>query len=400
MLKPYSELRVMVVDDSRSIRELLSAILQELGVGRVIEAQEGAEALRLLDAEPGGIDMLFCDLAMPGMDGVQTLRALGERRMHSPIALLSGLDARLLRSVGDMALQLGLNLAGLMGKPFDLYTVKSLLDQAVDTRLARAQPEQALMEPAEIDRAMDEGRLYVRYQPKIGLASGRVTGVEALARIRDPHRGMVGPTYFVPVAEQDAARISRLTVLVLQQALAQTAAWRAKGLSLDLAVNFSTVGIDRLDLPELLAKETAQVGLEHHLLTVEITETRAINSAAVLDTVARLRLQDFRLSIDDFGTGDSGLQRLCTLPFTELKIDRSFVHNASRQAHARAVLQSSIELARRLDLEVVAEGVEQMSDWRLLERLGCGKAQGFLAAKPMPGELMFGFSNAWNLAAA
>lgn len=400
MLKPYSELRVMVVDDSRSIRELLSAMLQELGVGRVIEAQEGAEALRLLDAELAGIDMLFCDLAMPGLDGVQTLRALGVRKLRSPIALLSGLDSRLLRSVGDMALKLGLNLAGLMGKPFDMHMVKSMLDQAIDVRLARSQPEPRMLRPEEIDRAMDEGRLHVHYQPKIGLADGQVTGVEALARIRDPRRGMVGPTCFVPIAEASPDRISRLTRQMLRQALAQTAAWRAKGLSLDLAVNFSTVGIDQLDLPELLAQEVADAGLSNHLLTVEITETRAINSAAVLDTVSRLRLQDFRLSIDDFGTGDSGLQRLCMLPFTELKIDRSFVHGASQEPHARAVLQSSIELARRLDLDVVAEGVEQMSDWRLLEKLGCGKAQGFLAAKPMAGELMFGFSNAWNMAAA
>lgn len=394
----YSALTVLIVDDSRCIRDVLREMLRELGVGLILEAHEGAQAIARCAESPTPVDLVFCDMAMPGLDGVQTLRAMAVAHPEIAVVPLSGRGSRLLASVTRLAEQIGLRVVAALSKPFTMEMIEQVLADTVRTRGEHLHGKPRAMSAEAIDRAIAERRVEVYYQPKISLADGSIAGVEALARIRDTEVGIIDPSAFIEVAEQDPERIERLTMEVIRQSIEQTGFWRRSGLGLKVAINLSTQAIHGVDLPDAISAIVSGAGLSNDCVTMEITESRVIHRPDVLDTITRFRLRDFGLAIDDFGTGESGLQRLKGLPFTELKIDRGFVAGVANDADARAILETSLELGHRLDMRVVAEGVERKRDWRVLEDLGCDEIQGYLAARPMPAQAIPDFVGAWNIA--
>jgi EAL domain-containing protein (putative c-di-GMP-specific phosphodiesterase class I) len=397
--RPKQELTALVVDDTRSVRQALRAMLQNQGVRRVLEAEDGSEVFRILDKASRRIDLIFCDLAMPGIDGVETLRGIAARHSSAAIVLLSGLDPKLLRTVSRMAEQLGLQVLGRMGKPFTERDVATILD---DFRRASAPSRHTgtiNVTPEELKAALDADAIEVHYQPKIELNSGAFIGVEALARMRHPAYGLIDPDTFIPVAESGGL-ITPLTMVVLEKSIAQAGAWVAAGLDLGVAINLSTLAIRHLDLPERIAQLASAAKLPNDSITLELTESRVGGGVEMLHIVSRFRLHDFRLSVDDFGTGHSGLERLKHLPFTELKIDKAFVQGAARDGDLRSILETSIQLGRRLRMNVVAEGVERWDDWQLLQDLGCDIAQGFLAARPVAAARIPVWAERWSGAPA
>jgi EAL domain-containing protein (putative c-di-GMP-specific phosphodiesterase class I)/CheY-like chemotaxis protein len=395
MRNPHAELTAMLIDDSRSIREVLAAMLQNQGVGRVLQAEDGVSAFQALEASERPVDLLFCDLAMPGVDGVETLRGLATRRVEAGIVLLSGLDPKLMATVADMAEQLGLRVLGTLRKPFSEAQIAAMLDRYWRMRQPSRRRPSLMLTLEELDEALDDNRIDVYYQPKIRLNDGALAGVEALARMHHPAYGVIEPDAFIPLAEGSSQRITRLTLSVLKQAIGQAGAWRRQGLDLGMAINMSTLAIRRLDLPDIVCDLAAQARVPHDTITLELTESQVMGSAEILHIVSRFRLRDFRLAIDDYGTGHSSLQRLKRLPFTELKIDRSFVHGAAGDADLRSILESSIDLGRRLRMDVVAEGVETWADWHLLEGMGCDSAQGYVAARPVAAAGIPLFAQRW-----
>lgn len=386
---------VLVIDDSAAIRRLLEAVLRDLGVARICTAADGREAFECLDHSPAPFDLVFCDLDMPGIDGVETLRGLASRQTAGAVVLLSGVDAKLRATVADMAEQFGLRVLGALGKPFDPAAIARLLGLLPQAQRDHPVPAYSLS-PTEIEQALEQRRIEIHYQPKIALHNGAMTGVEALARLRHPTYGLLPPAAFIPVAEAAPELITRLTLQVLEIAIAQAGRWRAAGLALNMAVNLSTQATRCLELPERVSAMTAAAGIGNADLTLELTESRLQASAEILHIISRLRLRGVRLALDDYGTGHSSLTRLKRLPFTELKLDRSFVHGAATDPDLRAILASSVELGRRLHMQVVAEGVEHWEDWRLLEDLGCDTAQGYLVSRPLPAERIPAFANRWQ----
>jgi EAL domain-containing protein (putative c-di-GMP-specific phosphodiesterase class I) len=348
----------------------------------VLQAEDGVSAFQVLEASERPVDLLFCDLAMPGVDGVETLRGLATRHIEAGVVLLSGLDPKLMATVADMAEQLGLRMLGVLRKPFSEAQIAAMIDRYWRMRQPPRRRPSLMVTLEELDEAMDEQRIDVYYQPKIRLSDGVLSGVEALARMHHPAYGVIDPDAFIPLAEESSSRITRLTLSVLRQAIAQAGEWRRKGLDLGMSINMSALAIRRLDLPDIVSDLAAQAGVPNDSITLELTESQVMQSAEILHIVSRFRLRDFKLAIDDYGTGHSSLQRLQRLPFTELKIDRSFVHGASSDADMRSILETSIDLGRRLRMEVVAEGVENM---------GCDVAQGYVAARPIaaPGIPLF-----------
>ena len=237
---------------------------------------------------------------------------------------------------------------------------------------------------AEIAGAIARGEIGVHYQPKVDMRTGIVRGVEALARWHRPDHGFVRPDQFIALAEREGL-IHELTLAVMEQALAQAAQWNARGLKLSIAINLSPRLLDRTALVEEVLGLVLQHGLQAEQIVLEITETSLVDCmGAALGVLARLRLKGFGLSIDDYGTGFSSMQQLARIPFTELKIDRTFVHGAHQRTNLRVILQSALDMARQLGLVTVAEGVETLEDWRLLQECGCSVGQGYLIAKPMP----------------
>jgi diguanylate cyclase (GGDEF)-like protein len=234
--------------------------------------------------------------------------------------------------------------------------------------------------------AINEGQITLYYQPKADLRTGRIVGVEALARWNHPEFGIVGPSEFVPIAEQTGL-ITPLTSFVLDAALRQIKEWRDSGLELGVAVNLSARSfLDThlaVEIPRLLAKWD----VDAEQLELEITESMLMTDPARAEaTLDRLSQIGLTLSVDDFGTGYSSLANLKRLPVDVIKIDKSFVMEMAVDASDAAIVRSTIELAHNLGLRVVAEGVESEDAWRHLEALGCDYAQGFYLSRPLPAD--------------
>jgi diguanylate cyclase (GGDEF)-like protein len=236
---------------------------------------------------------------------------------------------------------------------------------------------------AELRRAIEADELVLHYQPKVALRTGEVIGVEALVRWEHPTRGLLPPDQFVPLAERTGA-VSDLTRWVVDAALAQHRTWRDEGVDLPVAVNLAAANIVDVTLPDAIAGLLERHGVAGDRLECEISEHTVmadpLRAAEVLD---RLRGLGVRLSLDDFGTGHSSLAYLKRLPLDEVKIDRSFVSGMAEDENDAVIVRSTIDLARNLGLQVVAEGVESAEILAGLESLRCDIAQGFHLSRPL-----------------
>ncbi|PHV13056.1 diguanylate cyclase [Chitinimonas sp. BJB300] len=383
-----SELSVMVVEDSAVQRIHAIDLLANLGITRVFEAENGCQALEVLKG-CGKLDILMTDLEMPDMDGVELIRHIAESQQVHSLIVVSSRETSILSTVETMAHEHGLLVLGIAQKPLSYDNLVNLLDKFQPAALAEKEGagEQAYRFSAdELNQAIRNKQLLLHYQPKVTTHSGVMRGVEALVRWQHPELGLLAPARFIAFAE-DNGLISELTDWVLENALKQLRDWHARGMTISAAVNLSALSLSTPDLADRIAVVTNRIGIEPKYLVLEITETAVMSDLALaLGTLARLRLKGFGLSIDDFGTGFSSMQQLSRIPFTELKIDRSLVHGASEKPHLHVMLQSTIEMGKKLHLTTVAEGVENPSDWQLIRLLGCDVAQGFYVSKPMPGD--------------
>lgn len=386
---------LLIVDDSAVQRAHAVALNRELGIPLIYEAASGHEALELLRMLVLPPDLLIVDLEMPGMDGVELIQQLHQRQIMIPLIVASGRESVLIHAVEMMARNLGLPVLAGLQKPLLAAPLQDALQRFDQLGRAATTPSSGPAAAAvpsfsrgDLAAAIACGEIGVHYQPKVDMRTGLVRGVEALARWHRHGSGFVRPDHFVALAEQEGL-IHALTVAVMTQALAQAAEWNRRGLKLSMAVNLSQRLLDRPSLVEEVGALVEKHGLKPEQLVLEITEsTLADRMGTALGLLARLRLKGFGLSIDDYGTGFSSMQQLARIPFTELKIDRSFVHGAHQRTNLRVILQSAIEMARQLDMVTVAEGVETIEDWRLLQSSGCSIGQGYLIAKPMPASEM------------
>jgi EAL domain-containing protein (putative c-di-GMP-specific phosphodiesterase class I) len=236
--------------------------------------------------------------------------------------------------------------------------------------------------------AIADGEIVLFFQPKAELTTGKIVGVEALARWQHPRLGLIGPSEFVPIAEQTGL-IGPLTSHVLEQALRQVRRWSEQGEELSVAVNLSARSFLDAQLAVEIPRLLEATGVDARLLELEITESMLmIDPARAKATLERLSAIGLSLSVDDFGTGYSSLANLKRLPVDGIKIDKSFVIDMPHDASDAAIVRSTIDLAHNLGLRVVAEGVESQEAWRRLEDLGCDLAQGFHVSRPVPAEAM------------
>ena len=377
---------VLIVDDSGVQRGIGVALCRELRIPQVHEAGNGLEALALLDKLPAPPALLIVDLEMPSMDGPELLSVLGGRGIRAPIILASSRERALMNSVQDMGTALGLRILGALQKPLTLASLAALLQNKLHTAVEKKGPAQhRTVDPESLRAALARGDISVHYHPQVEIDTGRMRGVEALARWHDAQLGWIPPDAFIPVAEQHGL-IRDLTLHVMDEAMRQTALWNRHGLDLSIAINLSPVLLERGDLVQDISDLQQQHQLRAEQIVLEVTETSLLRDLAIaLGVLTRLRLRGFRLSLDDYGTGFSSMQQLARIPFTELKIDRAFVHGAHERDSLQVILRSALEMASQLGIETVAEGVESLQDWRLLRQYGCKLAQGWLLAKAMPG---------------
>jgi diguanylate cyclase (GGDEF)-like protein len=237
----------------------------------------------------------------------------------------------------------------------------------------------------ELRHAIAMNELVLHYQPKIVAGTDVVSGVEALVRWQHPTLGLLYPDRFIPLVEQTDL-IDELTDWVLRRALAELTSLSPRCETLQMSVNVSTRNLGRPEFASQVAQHLADVGVDPARLTIEVTETALMadpeRSVASLHEMSQAGV---RISIDDFGSGQTSLGLLANLPIAELKIDRSFIQDIHvHPAHA-AIVRSMVELGHQLDLVVVAEGVETSDELRTVESTGCNLVQGYFYARPMPG---------------
>jgi diguanylate cyclase (GGDEF)-like protein len=236
----------------------------------------------------------------------------------------------------------------------------------------------------QVREALERGEFQVHYQPKLDLRGRRISGVEALVRWQHPQRGLLAPGEFIPLIEQTAL-MGPLTLHVIDVSLQELARWRAAGTDIELSVNLSARNLLDHELPGRIACLLEQHGIPARQLTLEVTESAAlVDPDRAIATLSSLREMGTGVSIDDFGTGSASIEYLATLPATELKIDRSFITNILLDKRAQAIVRSTIDLARNLELTVVAEGIETQEVMDHLAQLGCDTAQGYHIARPLP----------------
>lgn len=375
---------ILIVDDSPVQRAHAAKICRELGIFLIHEASDGLDALRILSILDSPPSLIILDLEMPGMDGIEFIENLQRRGLNIPVILASSREASLIDSVAVMEQSI---LVGLC-KPL----TKNALEEALQgfSEIANSSPKSQRSDFPSISReelrhAIQAGHIQPHFQPKVDMHTGILRGAEALARWQHPTLGMVPPDNFIPLAEHEGL-IHALTLSIMKQVVSQCSAWNSKGLRLAIAVNVSPTLLVNADIVQEICDVLQQQDLKPAQVVLEVTESSVVDSlSAAPGVLARLRLKGFSLSIDDYGTGFSSLQQLSRIPFTELKIDRSFVHGAHKRKNLRVILESALDLARKLGLSTVAEGVETMEDWRLLQQFGCNAAQGWLIGKPMPG---------------
>lgn len=388
---------VLIVDDSALYRERHADLCRALGIGQIHTAASALAALAGIDHAYPRPELLIVDLEMPVMDGIELIQQLGQRQLTVPLIVVSARETMLIQSVLTMAGSLGFPAVAGAQKPASLPSLKRAIDNLAAARSAgkpAAHADEKRTDPdvKALDAAIAHDEIRVHYQPKVDMQTGILRGVEALARWYREDEGSVPPDRFIRLAEREGL-IHALTLRVMAQAFAQAAAWNARGWRLIMAVNLSATLLDR----PALAEEIMVLAAEHRIapgqVILELTETSVVQYLGVaLGVLSRLRLKGFGFSIDDYGTGFSSMQQLARIPFTELKVDRSFVHGARQSPTQQVIVRSALDLAHRLGLKTVAEGIETLEDWRLLQEYGCDIGQGYLIGKPMSGADMPGWA--------
>ncbi len=384
----------MVVEDGNIERRIMGRMLHSLGASAVVEVVDGDEALSALR---GGmsIDLIICDLNMPGMDGMEFIRHLGAMNLAAWVIVVSGHDRRMLASVATMAKEYGVSVLSVIEKPLTIDVLDQILSERSDTNRHAIAP--LTFTADEILYGLQSQQFEPFFQPKVDLQTKRLVGAEALARWRHPEHGLVPPVAFIPSLES-AGLIDEITFPMIKMACVACQMWRKLGWELTVSINLSLTSTMAPLLAEMILDVVRSTGLDPRYVTLEITETSAMTDiGAALENLLRLRMAGFGLSVDDYGTGFSSLQQLSRIPFTELKIDQSFVSGFPTVSFSRTIVETSVEMARRLGIVCVAEGVETRQEWDELEKIGCNVAQGYFIGKPMDKDAFGSFYTAKSL---
>jgi EAL domain-containing protein (putative c-di-GMP-specific phosphodiesterase class I) len=378
----------LVIDDQPDLCEFISEAAMSMGFEACAVTEPAAFRQAVEDFQPS---VVVLDLQMPGADGIELLRYLGEHGSKAQVLVASGMDQRVLATAQQIGRAQGLNMLGALQKPILLADLEATLRQCLRS--------EAPINLQSLTEALDRRQIEVHYQPKATrVAPGKwiIEGVEALARWNHQTLGYISPLRFIAIAEKHGL-IRRLTEQVLELSLSQCRTWDAAGLPLTVAVNLSPQLLNDLAFPDQVARMASQMGADARRIVFEVTETAAMfDPGTTMDVLTRMRVKNFGLSIDDFGTGYSSLKQLYLMPFSELKIDTSFVRDVFAHDDARTMVETMVLLAHKLRLTACAEGVETQQILDFLDSVGCDRAQGYFIGKPMPGTVLEGAVREWN----
>jgi EAL domain-containing protein (putative c-di-GMP-specific phosphodiesterase class I) len=366
--------RALIFDDDPALCRLYSRVAAEAGFTPCSAESRAEFDQEFRDAVP---ELVVLDLHLGETDGVEVLRFLSTTGYVKPIILVSGADQRVLTTTGRLARDLHLNIAGVLAKPARISDLRDAFGAAY-----------AAIQPLSLERlraAISADELELEFQPIVDAHSRRPVAVEALVRWAHPTLGRMSPDRFVPMAERDPACITALTDWVVTASARAAAEMERAGAPLPVAINISAYNARDLGFPERLQSIARSMQVDPGRFCVEVTETAAFGDPLhTTDVLLRLRLKGVALAIDDFGTGYSSLSALKQLPFSMLKIDKSFVLDLLTSRDSFAIAKSVADLAKNMGLETVAEGVENEETAKALTEFGVDQLQGYLISYPLP----------------
>lgn len=377
--------QILVVDDDELMVEFISDAVALVGISATAVANgRDMQAVNLAHFEH-----ILLDLSIPGADGVQLLRWLKNKDYKGSISITSGCEPSVLNSAQQLGLNYGLKMHLPLMKPFPLERLLNVIQDDIskakhNPSLPNINLDETLLIPA-LKNAITNNEIKAFFQPKFDIDQLYVLGVEALARWRLADGTMVPPPVFIGLAEKHNL-IGELTDCIIHQVLPLLQQWLKININLQVSINLSAVSLNNLNLPDDLNLLVKKYNIPNKNIVFELTESAlAEDTSASIEILTRLRMKGFGLSIDDFGTGYSSIQKLQDVPFNELKIDRSFIANYATRPQSKAIVESTIEMAHKLNIHVVAEGIEDAETLDYLKKIKCDQGQGFFYAKPMSG---------------
>ena len=346
--------------------------------------RSGAELPEFLQGRH--FDWLFLDVEL-GQAQCQTIISTLSAGWRPRTVLVGNVGATELGSIRRNAILSGLDVVGVLAKPLSFSALSARL-AALEAR----EKDNTNVDLAARDFAAIPGdQLEVHYQPIVSMPGRVFSRAEALVRWRHPEFGLIGPEGFIGLAERSGAIIP-LTWDVLTRAIEQQVTWKNDGLPLSISVNISALFLTTPQTADEILALLQASGADPRFLILEITETeRAPDPTVARGLLVRLREAGVRISMDDYGVGYSDFGRLQYYPFTELKMDRGLVARVPGDHEGRDIVSTLVSLARREEVSLTGEGIETQEQWDTLEALGCGFAQGFLIARPMPADQVTGW---------
>jgi EAL domain-containing protein (putative c-di-GMP-specific phosphodiesterase class I)/ActR/RegA family two-component response regulator len=363
-----SENRLLVMDDDPEVGAFFGQVGEDLGFETKVltDPLQFREVVQALSPT-----VILLDLQMPGRDGIELLRDLASLDRRPKVLIASGLDSRVLTTASELGISMGVDIAGSFCKPIALDELEVLL--------VRLKSQNKVITAAHLRQGIEQGQLVVHYLPKATFKSpGRwiIEGAEALVRWEHPEYGLLYPKDFIGLAEKTGL-ITEVTDFVFRAAMEQARVWFANGLYMELGVNLSAQFLGDLAFPDRLLTLIRENNLDPSMVTLELTETAAmLDPSVTLDILARLRVKNINLCLDDFGTGASSLTHLYKMPFSEVKLDNQFTNDMRLREDARAMVEGLVYLAHKLKMRACAEGVQDAATLQMLEEMHCDKVQG------------------------
>jgi EAL domain-containing protein (putative c-di-GMP-specific phosphodiesterase class I)/CheY-like chemotaxis protein len=379
LVSPEPAGTALVFDDHAEVARLLQLRLNQLGLAtRCVTNRD--EFFFELDTEHP--KFIFLDLALGPTDAVAMLEHLRAAKFEGRVVLMSGAFSLALDHVSRIGQRIGLDIAGVLKKPFRYWELQDLLSSLLTPKQPAAAPEPELAHDTTLREALANNWVEFWYQPKIDLLSGKLAGVEALMRVKHPELGMLRPGNLL----KQAARgdMAELLIRSLDEAVRHSGRLRREERRLSFSINVAGCTLGEPELIDRLRERRADLDPDTSII-LEVTESDIVEDQAIAEAfVTRALLHGFEVSIDDFGHGYATFERLRRMPFTELKLERSMVNGCATDRALENICRASARLGHDFGAKVVAEGIEREEDLRMVRALGFDMAQGFLFSRPVP----------------